>query len=128
MSVADGAFRIHAFPRSRDDHEAFDRLDTCPACRAMFDLTDGKPLVSISDIRDAFNTISLPKGIRCTDALLTYCDKAGKPDGPRDHQQLVFTCVNSNDNTAHRYTSALLPPGASVLQAAQDMANKAIGA
>jgi hypothetical protein len=82
--------------------------------------------MSISDIRDAFNIISVPKGIRCTSALLNYCDKDGKSDGPRNHQQLVFDCVNVNDNTGHRYTSAVLPPGAGVLQAAQDVALKAI--
>lgn len=83
--------------------------------------------MGIADIRDAFNAVALEHGIRCTGALLHYCDKDGKPDGPRTHQQLTFNCVKSNDNTTVQYTSDLLPPGASVMAAAAAAASKAIG-
>lgn len=84
--------------------------------------------MTIADVRDAFNAITLPHGIRCTGALLNYCDKQGNPDGPRDHQQLVFNCVKSSDNTAAQYTSAILPPGTNMTMAAAAVANGIINA
>jgi hypothetical protein len=84
--------------------------------------------MSIAAIRDAFNVISLAKGLRCTSALLNYCDAKGTSTGKRDHQQLVFNCVRSADNTTPQYTSDVLPGGTNAIAAAQAVAQKAIGA
>jgi hypothetical protein len=84
--------------------------------------------MSTADLRDAFNAVSLPKGIRCTGARLMYCDAAGKSDGIRNHQQLAFDCVNGNDNTVHEFTSDPLPPGTNVNAAAAQLASKVTGA
>lgn len=82
--------------------------------------------MGIASIRDAFNTIAADRGIRCTGALLNYCDKDGKPDGLRTHQRLVFNCVK--DGAAVQYETGLLPPGTDVVAAAQDVARKVIEA
>jgi hypothetical protein len=83
--------------------------------------------MSTVDLRDAFNIVSLPKGIRCTGALLMYCDAQGTPTGKRDHQQLVFNCVNGNDNTTKQFTSDPLPPGTNVNAATAALASKVTG-
>jgi hypothetical protein len=83
--------------------------------------------MSISDVRDAFNTVAISRGIRCTNALLIYCDKDGKPDGLRTYQQLVFNCVNASDNSTKQHTSDILPPGANVNAAAAETARKVVG-
>lgn len=85
--------------------------------------------MSIIDLRNAFNEVSVPAGVRCTSNLLLYGDAEGlHGGGKRDHQILVFNCVRSTDNTTHQYISDPLPPGASLIAAAQALANKAIGA
>jgi len=80
--------------------------------------------MSTADLRDAFNAVSLEKGTRCTSALLMYCDAQGTHDGPRNHQQLIFNCVNGNDNTTKQFTSDPLPPGTNVNAAAAQLASK----
>lgn len=84
--------------------------------------------MSIADLTSTFNAIALEKGTRCTGALLLYCDAKGVHGaGKRDHQQLVFNCVRSSDNTTHQFTSDPVPPGGSIIAAAADVARKAIG-
>lgn len=82
--------------------------------------------MSTSALRDAFNAISLP-AVRCTAARLTYSDKTGSDTGPRNHQRVAFDTVRPSDNTTATYQSDPLPPGSSVLAAAQALARKAIG-
>jgi hypothetical protein len=84
--------------------------------------------MSTVDLRDAFNGISLPKGIRCTGAMLLYCDAQGTSTGKRDHQQLVFNCVNGKDNTSNQFASDPLPPGTNVNAAAAELAKKVTSA
>ena len=83
--------------------------------------------MSASDLRDAFNAVSLPAGVRCTGAFLLYCDPAGTPHGKRSHQKLVFNCVRSADNTAHQFTTDALHPGTNVNAEAATFARKIIG-
>jgi hypothetical protein len=83
--------------------------------------------MSASDLRDAFNMISLPGGVRCTAARLTYCDADGSPTGMRNHQRIAFDTVKAADNSIATYQSDPLPPGSSVLTATQTIARKAIG-
>jgi hypothetical protein len=131
VSIA-GDFRIHPFPRLSHWKEDWENIDrwwaTCPHCLAMFSLTEGKSLVGTADLRDAFNSVSIPKGIRCNGARLMYCDPTGKSDGLRNHQQLAFDCVNVIDNTLHEFTTDPLPPGTNVNAAAAQLASKVTGA
>jgi hypothetical protein len=83
--------------------------------------------MSTAALRDTFNLVSEPKGIRCTGALLIYCDAKGESDGLRTHQRLVFNCVHAAGNATRQYTSDPLPPGSNATAAAQAMAQKAIG-
>jgi hypothetical protein len=84
--------------------------------------------MSASDLRDAFNAISQPGGIRCVRATLIYCDATGSEVGPRNHQRVTFETVKGADNSLATYQSDPLPPGSSILTATQALARKAIGA
>jgi hypothetical protein len=85
--------------------------------------------MSTIDLRDAFNGVSLPKGIRCTGAMLLYCDASGDQSADkRDHQRLVFQCVDANDNATKQFATDPLPPGTNVNAAAAAFAGKVTGA
>lgn len=77
--------------------------------------------MTISDVRDAFNSVTLPKGLRCEKVLLMYCDEDGRHgEGKRDHQLLVFNCGDGKQFTT------VVKPGASVNVAAVLCGQKAI--
>lgn len=79
-----------------------------------------------SDLRDSFNAISLPSGVRCIAVRLTYCDANGTAQGPRTYQIVSFDLVKAADNSKQTVTSDPIPPGANLLQAVQALAQKAI--
>lgn len=82
--------------------------------------------MSSSDLRDAFNAVSLPQGVRCIAVRLTYCDAQGNPDGPRNHQRIAFDLVKGADNSKQTVATDPIPPGASIDQATRNLAQKVI--
>lgn len=77
-----------------------------------------------SALRDAFNLITVPHGLRCTGALMNWVTHKGKVT----HRQLTFNCVCATDNTKHQFISDPLPPGVDALSMVPVAANKAIEA
>lgn len=83
--------------------------------------------MSASDLRDAFNAVSLPHDIRCVAARLSYCDAQGTPHGPRNHQRIEFDLVKAADNSTQTVATDLIPPGANVFLAVRALAQKVVG-
>lgn len=82
--------------------------------------------MSITAIRDAFNYVSEPEGIRCVRARLHYCDAAGGSTGLRNHSRLEFDLAQGDRQWTIK--SGVLVPGASAYQVARALARQAIEA
>ena len=77
--------------------------------------------MSTADLRDAFNSAAVSKGIRCDKVLLMYCDEYGHHgESKRDHQLVVFHCTDGREFTT------IVKPGASVNVAAVLCGQKAV--
>jgi hypothetical protein len=68
--------------------------------------------MSISALRDAFNGITLPVGMRCTGCRMRYVDADGVSNVHRNFQILEFDVVRSGDNLQKTLFSKPIPGGA----------------
>jgi hypothetical protein len=80
--------------------------------------------MSISDIRDHFNLHGVERGVRCTRALLGYCDAEGGSAGPRNYQVLTFD-VTRGEKT-FTIQGSPVPPGADVLESVRAAVDQAV--
>lgn len=76
--------------------------------------------MSIADVRQAFNNGAAGK-IKCTRALLVYCDSNGRQGGAkRDHQLLIFNCADG------KQIEKLIAPGEDVNAVALQCGQEAV--
>jgi len=80
--------------------------------------------MSTAALRDAFNAVSEPAGIRCSMVRLNWCDAKGGVAGLRDHVTLTFELADG----AHAWTVGTdpIPPAADLTSAARQMAQQTI--
>jgi hypothetical protein len=81
--------------------------------------------MSTSELRDSFNQVSEPFGIRCVAVRMSYCDHEGGAK-KRDHQKLEFDIVSATDNSARTLMSVPLHGQTNLPAEVRDIALKTI--